>query len=35
MADGVEVEVLLDLRLLDGWGRKSGMGLFPYFSASF
>src|SRR6267143_3180484 len=34
MADWVEVEVLLDSRFLDGWGRKSGMGFFPYFSAS-
>jgi len=35
VADWVEVEVLLDSRLLDGGGRKSGMGFFPYFLSGF
>jgi len=34
MADGIEVEILLDSRLLDGWRWESGVGLFPYFSVS-
>ena len=34
MAGWVEVVVLLDSRLLDGWRRKSRVSFFPYFSAS-
>ena len=35
MADGIEVEILLDLRLFDGRRRKLGVSFFPYFSSSF
>jgi len=35
VADGVEVEILLDSRLLDGEEYGERVSFFPYFSSSF